>query len=416
MKKNFFSNIFITLISIILNFAFKVYLANIVRKDELAIYFSAIDFVSLFLIIFIGARSSMIVHFSKTKDDTAILNIFRLGLFVMVIFSSIFIIPLIQTNLNIQIDYIFFVALLISQAIFTYFFNQMGMYHLYRQTNVITIAEPLLLILLFLLLNQFYSAIHSLLLTTIVNFLVLSYYIFNSKRFPEPKFTKIKFDTQTKEFTQNALIAALEFSLGMLTVYLCVIFFIKYFTLSDLADFQVVVKSIYFYFLSIFVFPIFRFVFPELSKFVATKDIEEIKKLKFWIIKYSFIVSFCFSGLIYFSSDKILNLFGHEYKNAIILLETIILVFFFVIMNAFFTSLLKSFGKFGTTFIIRFIGLLAFIGSFYIYQMITNAPINIIYAFISGHIVIFALLYIFSNRILDGYYPNYNTGNSPGAD
>jgi len=185
----------------------------------------------------------------------------------------------------------------------------------------------------------------------------------------------------------------LEFALGMLSIYISVIFFTKYFTLSDLADFQVVVKSIYFYFLILFVFPIFKFVFPELSKLISQNDIDEIKKLQKWIFRYSIIVTIISAFLTFgFAFFGIEYLFGKEYVNSSQMLIPLVLVFFFVLQNGFLTSLLKGYNGFKTTFIIRFIGIVVFVLSFYILQSFESNPINVIYAFLMGHLITYALL------------------------
>jgi O-antigen/teichoic acid export membrane protein len=399
MKKNFLNNIYLTLIAIILNFAFKIYLASIIPKVSLGIYYTMIDLISLFLLVFIGSRSSMVVYYNQTQDDKTILNLFRYSLVLVTIISLIFIIPFAKDFLQIEISYLFFALLLISQAIYTYFFNQLGIYRLYKETNVITIFEVSFIIVLFFVFNYFIGYFESLILATVANFLVLSGYILYKKPSPEPSFAKIDITPQTKEFISNSFIASLEFALGMLSIYISVIFFTKYFTLFDLADFQVVVKSIYFYFLALFVFPIFKFVFPELSLLVTQNNTEELKRLQSWIFKYSLIVTVIASILTFvLSSYGIVYLFGQEYENSTTLLLPLILVYFFVIQNGFLSSLLKSKNGFKATFTIRFIGILVFIASFYVLELFTHQAVNVIYAFLIGHLITYALLKIVSRE------------------
>jgi O-antigen/teichoic acid export membrane protein len=393
MKKNFLSNIALTLIAIILNFSFKIYLANLISKNDLGIYYTMIDIISLFLIVFIGSRSSMVVYYNQTKDDTTILNLFRYSIFAVTIFSLAVILPFAKDFLNISIPYLFFALLLISQAIYTYFYNQLGVYRMYKETNTITLLEAILIIGLFFVLNSFFDYFESLIVATTLNFVILSLYILWKKPYKEPKISKIELNLQTREFISNSFVASLEFALGMLSVYISVIFFTKYFTLSDLADFQVVVKSIYFYFLILFVFPIFKFVFPELSNLISKNEINEIQKLQEWIWKYSLIVTALSACLTFiFAFFGIEHLFGKEYLNSSQMLIPLVLVFFFVLQNGFLTSLIKGFNGFKTTFTIRFIGIVVFIMSFYVLQLFESNPINVIYAFLIGHLITYALL------------------------
>ncbi|MDY0321303.1 MAG: hypothetical protein RBR23_06155 [Arcobacteraceae bacterium] len=393
MKKNFLSNIAITVIAIILNFSFKIYLANLISKEDLGIYYTMIDIISLFLIVFIGSRSSMVVYYNQTKDDATILNLFRYSILAVTIFSLVVIVPLAKDFLGISIPYMFFALLLVSQAFYTYFYNQLGVYRMYQETNIITLLEAILIIGLFFVLKPFFDYFESLIVATALNFLILSFYIFYKKPYKEPLLAKVEINTQTREFIGNSFVASLEFALGMLSIYISVIFFTKYFTLSDLADFQVVVKSIYFYFLILFVFPIFKFVFPELSKLISQNDIDEIKKLQKWIFRYSIIVTIISAFLTFgFAFFGIEYLFGKEYVNSSQMLIPLVLVFFFVLQNGFLTSLIKGYNGFKTTFIIRFIGIVVFVLSFYILQSFESNPINVIYAFLMGHLITYALL------------------------
>lgn len=399
MKKNFLSSIALTLIAIVLNFSFKIYLANLISKDDLGIYYTMIDIISLFLIVFIGSRSSMVVYYNQTKDDATILNLFRYSIFAMTLFSLIVIVPLAKDFLNISIPYLFFGLLLVSQAIYTYFYNQLGVYRMYKETNIISILEAVLIIGLFFVLNSFFDYFEALIVATALNFLILSFYIFYKKPYKEPVLSKILINGQTREFISNSFIASLEFALGMLSIYISVIFFTKYFTLSDLADFQVVVKSIYFYFLILFVFPIFKFVFPELSNLITKNETDEVDKLTKWIFNYSIIVTLISAILtLFFAFYAIEYLFGKEYLNSIQMLIPLVFVFFFVLQNGFLTSLIKSKNGFKTTFVIRFVGIAVFVGSFYILQFFETNPINVIYAFLIGHLITYALLKIVSSK------------------
>ena len=68
-------------------------------------------------------------------------------------------------------------------------------------------------------------------------------------------------------------------------MYTAVLLIMKYFTLDELGDFQVVVKPVFTYMTMLFVFPIFRFVLPELSKLYGEKKYKELYKMKIWIYK-----------------------------------------------------------------------------------------------------------------------------------
>lgn len=389
---NFFVNILFSFFAIILNFWFKTYLATNFSKIDLGVYFTLIDIISMFMIVFVGARSSMVVHFAKTGNDALILNLFRIGLFIAFCISSVFLMIFFDDIFDFEISNWLLVLFVFSQAIYIYFFNQLGMRKLYKLTNAITIIEPISIIVIFFALKFFYGLSFSqLMLSTIFDMFVLAFIMkfFSGAKEPEWQFQNI-FDDHAKQFTRNSLLASFEFLVGMLSVYLAVLFFAKYYGADALADFQVVVKTIYFYFLTLFAFPIFKFVFPEISSMVAKEDFDQIKKSTTKMVAYTAIVSLCCMGLIYYFSDYIIQTyFGANYQNSAILLKITSLAFAFVLLNSYFTSLLKAFGKFKETLFVRIFGLVSFVCIFYISRFFIHDSSAVIISFVLSHFVIF---------------------------
>jgi O-antigen/teichoic acid export membrane protein len=402
LQKAFIQNIFLTIISICIAFYFKVYIAEISNKDVLASFFTSLDIISLLFLVFIGSRTSMIVFYSKTKDDTTILNIFRISLILTLLFSWAFILPYVKHELNLNISYSYLVAMFISFGFYIYYINQLGMYKLYLAMNVLTIFEPMLVFGWFCLAYHSFglAVIHSLVISTIMTYACISVFIFLAKPYKEPPVKKIIIDEKTKEFIKNCLYSSLEFIFGILTVYLSVILFVKFYDLSSLADFQVVVKPIYMYFLSIFAFPIFKFVLPQLASDVAKKDFVKVQDTKKWMTKYSILVGFSsFVFINIFSEHIVLSWFDTEYQNAITLLNAIAISFLFLIINSFNNSLLKSSGQFKSTMSVRGIGIATLIVAFFVLKQFYDNPIVIIYALNISHVVQFIIYSVMVRRI-----------------
>lgn len=390
MKKALLTNILLTSISILINFGFKAYLANIAPKDILATFYTALDVINLLFILFVGARSSMIVAYNKTHDDTNILNLFRLSLIFVFIVAWAFVLPLVKHKLNLDIAYLYLIFMFLSFGLYIYFINQLGMYKLYKAMNIITIIEPILLILWFMLGYIYYelNIIHSLVISTIMTYLNISLYIFVSKTNKEPPIQKIIFNEDIKSFLKNSTFASIEFIFSMLSIYLAVLLFIWFFSVSDLADFQVVVKSIYMYYLVLFVFPIFKFVMPSLSSYIAQKDFVEIENTKLWVLRYALVVGISsFIILKILSYTLVIHIFSYEYINSIPMLEAISVSFFFLIFNAFYNSYIKSFGGFKITMIIKGLSIIIFIIIFFGLRVVIDEPIIVIYALNLSHII-----------------------------
>ncbi len=105
MKKAFYNGILASLVSIILNFTFKVITANVILKSSLTLYFTTIDIFTLTLLILVGFRSSMVVTFAQIKNPQMIVNIFRGVLIFIVLTVWAFIIPFLKHKMGVDIHY-----------------------------------------------------------------------------------------------------------------------------------------------------------------------------------------------------------------------------------------------------------------------------------------------------------------------
>ena len=149
-------------------------------------------------------------------------------------------------------------------------------------------------------------------------------------------------------------------------MYTAVIFIMHYYTLDDLGDFQVVVKPVFTYMIMLFVFPIFRFVLPELSKLYSEKKFEELRQIKLWVLKFAFGVSFSFIVLSLLFADKLVNFaFSKQYSEASLMIIHISFFFIFVILNAYQISFIKASGDFLSALFIRLWGIGSLVGLFY---------------------------------------------------
>lgn len=405
LTKTFLQSIIFSLVNISLNFGFKIYLAKIISKEDLAIYFTAIDIFSLALLILVGFRSSMVVSYSKTKDDLKILNLFRYFLIATMLLSWAFIIPYIKHKVGVDINYWYLVSLILAMGTYTYLTNQLAMYRLYKNINQIIFLEPIFVISWFAI--AYYLAhtndIKSLFISGIMSSISLSIYIYIKKRnsIKEPTFSLVPLNPQMKSFLKNSIISTIEFASGMFILYLAVIFIIKYFSHNELGDFQVVVKPIFMYLITLFVFPIFRFILPELSFLVAKKDILKILQIKKWIYIFSGFVSFIFVVVsLNYSKEIIATLFPQQYQHSYLMLTHLSFFFIFIMLNAYQIAFIKASGEFFKALLIRVSGVAGFLIAFFTIRYFSDNIISIIIALASSYTVMFAFSFIVENQIL----------------
>jgi len=405
IHKHFYQAILISIFSVAAGFAFKIFLADIIPKDTLTLYYTAIDIFSFSLLILIGFRSSMVVAYAKSKKDENIINIFRYFILVLVLLSWGFVLPYLKHRVGIEIHYWYLVFTIISMSLYAYLTNQLAMYRLYSLMKQSTFLEPILAAAWFLI--AYYYAhtndLKSLFIMTIMSYLGLSMYIWVRKRreIHEPHITHVEMDTDTKSFLKNAVLSTVEFGSGIVMIYTAVFFLMHYYSIEELGDFQVVTKPILMYMITLFVFPVFRFLLPELSKLHAQNSYIEIVALQRWFYKFAFVVSTAFVLLMIFYSEKFVALaFKPEYHGAYLYLTHLSFFFVFIMLNAFQLSLIKASGGFAKALFVRVSGIVFFVIAFYLTRLYSESSVSVVFGLALAYMGMYVLSFIEVKKIM----------------
>ncbi len=364
MKKAFLLSIFFTIASIAISLWFKSLGASLFSKGDLAVFYSVLDLVGLFMLLFIGFRASMSVSYNKGANAADMLNLFRIIIAAVTIIglaSSFFILR--AAGFGISFWYLAFIFA--AFAVYTYFSNQLGMYRLYADTNAVTILEPFALIAWFGVVYYLWeiAGVDALYLAAPLGMLTTALYVLIRKMrsHPEPTFVVPSIDDRLKAFLKNSAFGGAEFVFGILILYLAVLFVGKMISLEALGEFQVVVKSFFMYFISIFVFPIVKFILPELSYLVEKGEFGRISRLNRFAFFYAAVAgvgAFGFSAV--FGHTLISWLFGDSYLPSYIPLVILSAALFFVALNTYQVAVLKSLDRFFLSMSVRACGSLLF--------------------------------------------------------
>ncbi|MGF1785480.1 hypothetical protein L4D00_06785 [Photobacterium swingsii] len=405
LKKAFITGIFATLASISIGFIFKIWLAQWVAKEDLALFHSVVDIISLSLILMTGFRSSMVVSYSQTKNDRDIINIFRFSLIIMVLITWGLVIPYIKHELNINVSYYQLVGIIFSMGLKVYFTNLVAMYRLYSISNKVTWLDPLANAVLFLfcfyvielppLSSLFYSM-------TLSSLAVAGYmYIRRRKEIATKPLSTVQLDPTLINYVKKSFTASLEAGASILMIYITVLLTISHFSIDELGDFQVVVRPIFTYMTMLFVFPIYRFVLPELAVCVRKKQHEQIKLIRRWVFKLSFIVSALFFGImLMWAKPIVLWVFPAEYEGAIPVLFHFSIFFIFMMLNAYQLAYIKAHGHFTQSLVIRLSGIVSLVIGYYGLSLFTNNVVAIIAALGLGYMMMFILSTLAERQIL----------------
>nr|WP_195742909.1 hypothetical protein [Shewanella woodyi] len=415
VKQAFIAGIWATLVSITLGFGFKVWLAQWMAKEDLALYHTVVDIISLSLILMTGFRSSMVVSYSQTQNDKDITNLFRYSLIAVVLLTWGIVLPYIKHQLHIDVEYFHLVGIILGMGFKVYFTNQIAMYRLYEISNRVTWLEPLGQILTFLtcfyLLEQ--TPISSLFFSLMLSSTTVAVYMFFNRRkqIATTPIGPVNMDTNLRNFMKKSFTASLEAGASILMIYITVLLTIGHFSIDELGDFQVVVRPIIAYLTLLFVFPIYRFVFPELAVCVRNQDWQQIKQIKHWVYKMSLIISsLFFISMLLFSHEIVALVFPEQYAKSAPVLMHFSMFFLFMMLNAYQLAFIKAHGLFTQSLLIRGSGIVALIASYYIYSQITDNVVAVILALGTGYLLMFLISGQVEKRILkqDKLIPSVN--------
>jgi O-antigen/teichoic acid export membrane protein len=405
VKKAFYSGIGVTLLSIVFNFLFKILTAHLIEKASLTLYFTAIDIFTLTLLVLVGFRSSMVVTFAQLKNSQMIINIFRGVMVVVVLLVWGLVVPFLKHKMGVHIHYWYLVATVLSLSVALYFSNIIAMYRLYNIINAVTLIEPLLVLFWFSFAYFTFDlrGIQPLFIATIMSSIGVSVFVYrvSKKYYKSVVLERPLLDEKAVKFLKNSVISTIEFGSGIVLLYMVVFLMLHYFSVDALGDFQVVTKPILSYMLMLFVFPIFRFVLPELSKLIQEKNIKEIDMMKKWILRYAFVVSGSFIVIaLLFSSQIIALLFPSEYSAADLMIKHLSFFFIFLILNAYQIAFIKASGAFLSALLIRFLGIGVLVSTFYlIYYFYSQSVISVIIALVVSYVVMFLVSLVIERKI-----------------
>jgi len=405
IKNHFYHAILISIFTVVAGFSFKIFLARIIEKDVLTLYYTAIDIFSFSLLILIGFRSSMVVAYAKSKKDENIINIFRYFIIALVIISWGIILPYLKHRVGVEIHYWYLVFTILTMSSYAYLSNQLAMYRLYSIMKQSTFLEPILGAIWFLI--AFYVAntngLKSLFIMTIMSYMGLSIFIWLKKRreMREARLAQVELDADTKTFLKNAVLSAVEFGSGIIMIYTAVFFLMHYYSIEEFGDFQVVTKPILMYMITLFVFPVFRFLLPELSKLHAQNAYKEIVALQRWFYKFSFLVSGSFVLLmIFYSGEFVSFVFKPEYHGAYLYLTHLSFFFIFIMLNAFQIALIKASGGFAKALFVRVSGIALFIVAFYLTRLYSENSVSVVFGLALAYMGMYVLSFVEVRKIM----------------
>jgi O-antigen/teichoic acid export membrane protein len=407
-------NIFLSFFNIFLKFYLNYYLANNFDEINLIRYFTLIDIITIISMITVGFKDTLVRTVGIYGESFSLFFFKKIPIFILVFF--LLFIPLVFAFLSytkisefkydlyiIEImSFVFIANLLITHFLLAY--------REYAPVSTFEFIKGLLFTSTFFLLIFVFNVIEP------FKFLVLAFIISNIGIFLWllPKLVIIykrsllfnktepfKINNERKKVVLTSFsFSSMEYLCSSLIIYSSSLMMLSLYGQDQVGDLQVVARPIYLALITIFSFPIFRFLFPEFVELINIKNYKKIKDIKYILYILISLGSLILIILCWIFSQKFISyLFPEDYANSYKYLNILVISLPFVIFTSVFFALIKSQEHFIATFVIRFIGLILFIMPLLIFYFFNFKEISVAYSILISSIVMFISSFIYERKI-----------------
>ena len=398
MKKLLLSSSIITIFVMGLNFLFKIFLSYKISKEEIGYFYTFMDLISIGIMFFSGFKDALIRAYDK--EDFQVIKFWY-----MVIFWALFVVVLVG-------EIIYFKYSDFSYPLYTllslFFVNSLMIFLSYLNASYknykIMLFENLImasgLIGSFFILTLFFNNMYALIFAFLGSFLIrISYLYFN---LPEKLFLKrYSFDDNVKSFFKDTTLSGLMYFFSGIFIGASGLVILNLFDDKIvLAEYQVVVKSIFFSLVAVFVFPLNTFTFPQISKLISSKMYEEIARIEKKLQKYLLLFIAILSIGTLFTKYVIAFVFPSDYVQSYKMLNTLLPFLPFLAYTTFAINIIKAFDRFDLALYVRLVGAILFFVSIYIFYLLKFNASCVVYSLDLSFIGMFLLSYFYKQRLL----------------
>ena len=406
-----------TMIIMILNFTFKIYLAREFPKESLIIYYTITDVFSLILRFFVGYKDALTTIYNQTKEQLKVIRLFSIFFLLVIIIIAFILLPLIsnfylpQKIENFDLSWWYVSLLFISMNLVSYYGYIFLVTKHYKLISAQDILKTIFWIFSIILLYNFIAMeanYKTLIYASILsNFSILAFLIYKQKQYlPKYSFFQLigfklpnfEDDTNSKFIRLTALASSNYFIYGLL-LFAPVYVMLNNGNIKELGDFQVVARSIYFALVSVFSWPIGRFMFPEFSSLIADKRYKTLDNIRSKFIKLLLLFGTILVVSCWLLSKLVISyIFPLEYIDSYKMINILIVALPFVMYQNFSESVIKAVGNYKTNLIIKFAGVLFFVVLYLILDLF-EIEFASIYAFVVGMFGIFIISLYYEFKI-----------------
>ncbi len=398
MKKLLLSSSFITIVVMTLNFIFKIFLAYKISKVEIGLFYTFMDMVAIGIMVFSGFKDSLIRAFDRANFEVVVSWYFLSfwSLFLIVLIGEI----LYFTHNDFPYSVMILLLLLFFNALMIFLSYLNAAYKNYKIMLFENLVATIGLLCIFFLSSLFISNIYALVAAFIGSF--LSKILFIYFNLPQKiTFRWHRFNEDVKKFLRDTALSSSMYFFSGIFISASGLMILKLF--GDkiiLAEYQVVVRSIFFSLVAIFVFPLNTFTFPQISKLVSSGMFEEITRIEKILQKYLLLFFIVLLIGTFFTKYAITLVFPAEYSQSYMMLNTLLPLLPLLAYTTFAINIVKSFDRFDLALVIRFTGALLFFISIYIFYFLGYSAKSIVWSLDISFIAMFLLSVFYKKKLL----------------
>lgn len=421
MKKIVLINSFLTAANIGIKFLLNIYLAQEFPESQLVEYFVFVDIITWVAMMISGLKDVLVRATAKHKWKSFRHFVNIAGILFLLIF--LFILPTLcfanQRFLFLPAQYPLWALelaafLLLTNTILGQLLLANRIYSIVSYIDVMRGVLFVLVLFFVYTLFDLSTAYHYLLTAFIAaNLSLLFWLLFNIKRYVFPDAQVLKESLRTNFLTSrekrninySVVYASLEYFTASASLYLSSLIMLNVYGSENVGDFQIVARPVYLALISVFSYPIFRFLFPEFSSLIENKQyqrLEEIRqKFNFYIAVWGVTLV---AGSWTLSAFFVSLLFPEGYRESYRYLNILVIGVPFVVYTSFLFSVIKATGHYKQTFLVRVIGFFTFLLSLTILNIVlTHEAIFISYAMLISVLMMFIASFFIERKIFSSY-------------
>lgn len=420
LKKSIVFNSISSFSVVFINFIFKMYLTRKFLPQDLVVVYAITEILSLISRFFSGYHDILITKYntqSNKRKKNAFLKYFAICFFILIIFLSFVAIPLINKfYIEVKIEHFniswLYISILFIFISFNGFLSSTCLVRkFYLAISIVEISRAMLFVAIVLMVSMNVDGLdYSFLLKVnivieVIVFLYLT--LLHTTRTDKEdlgyliKLERIKINIKSMLVSLKMIcLASARYFVYGLILFAPMFCMINEKNTQQLANYQVIARSVYFALITTFSWPIGRFLFPHLTSKFHSANVGEISNIRLKLIKLLILFNFLIIFLCFLLSKIFVSLFFPEqYINSYQIINIIIISLPFVMYSNFSQSIIKANGSYGIDLLIAIYGLISYIISYKILNIIQIQYASI-YAFDVSMICIFCVSLYYELKII----------------